>query len=277
MPRPQPHMPPPPLSPPLSPLVPARRGATGRAILAVMLREMGGSHGRVPGGYLWALVQPVGTILLLVALFSAFLRAPPLGESFALFYATGFLPFLLFQEKVSALGPCLRQARPLLAYPALRPLDVLAARAGLVVLTQTLAAALILCGIALWEGGLPAPDPGRLMAAGAMAASLGLGLGVLSCLLVTLAPVWERIWAILSRPLLLVSGVLFLREDLPPPWREAMLWNPLVHITAEARAAFHPAYEAGWTSPPAIVLAGLAMLALGLAGLHGQRGRLAES
>lgn len=250
--------------------------AAGRAILAVMLREIGGSYGRVPGGYVWALVQPVAGVLLLVALFSAFLRSPPLGESFALFYATGFLPFLLFSELSTALGPAIRQARPLLAYPGLVPLHVLSARAALVLLTQTGAGAGVMAGIALWEGGLPPPDLPRLLAAWAMAAMLGLGLGVLSCLLGILAPVWERVWPILARPLLLVSGVLFLREDLPSPWAEAMLWNPLVHVTAEARAAFHPVYEAGWTQPLVVLLLGLALLVPGLAGLIGQRGRLLE-
>jgi capsular polysaccharide transport system permease protein len=48
---------------------------------------------------------------------------------------------------------------------------------------------------------------------------LGLGLGVLNCLLVGLFPLWGQVWAILSRPLFLVAGVIFVMEDLPPGCR----------------------------------------------------------
>ena len=42
-----------------------RRFATPRTILALMLREMSARYGRSPGGYLWALLEPLGAILIL--------------------------------------------------------------------------------------------------------------------------------------------------------------------------------------------------------------------
>ena len=72
------------------------RGA--RAIIALILREMSTTYGRSPGGYLWAILQPVAMIVMLTLAFSVLLRSPSLGTSFLLFYASGFLIMRMFQE-----------------------------------------------------------------------------------------------------------------------------------------------------------------------------------
>ncbi|WP_260008654.1 hypothetical protein [Leisingera sp. M527] len=61
-------------------------------------------YGRTPGGYLWAILEPMAAILFLAIGFSLVIRSPSLG-SFLLFYATGFLPFNLYQS-ISALAYC---------------------------------------------------------------------------------------------------------------------------------------------------------------------------
>jgi capsular polysaccharide transport system permease protein len=71
-----------------------RRGLTaGRVIMALMLREMTTKYGRTPGGYVWAILEPVAMIVVLSFGFSLVMRSPSLGNSFIVFYASGFLPF----------------------------------------------------------------------------------------------------------------------------------------------------------------------------------------
>ena len=67
-----------------------------RTILALILREMSTTYGRSAGGYIWAVLEPAAGIALLAFAFSLALRAPSLGTNFALFYATGYLPFMLY-------------------------------------------------------------------------------------------------------------------------------------------------------------------------------------
>ena len=69
-----------------------------RVLFALVVREMGTRFGRSWGGYLWAIAEPLGGILLLTIAFSLALRTPPLGTNFALFYATGIIPFFLFSN-----------------------------------------------------------------------------------------------------------------------------------------------------------------------------------
>ena len=88
------------LSPPLAP--PAVHGPVRlrwlRVLFALVVREMSTRFGRSWGGYLWAIVEPVGGILLLTFIFSLALRKPPLGTNFALFYASGMVPVLPVQQ-----------------------------------------------------------------------------------------------------------------------------------------------------------------------------------
>ena len=73
-----------------------RRFASLRTIAALMLREMSTTYGRSPGGYIWAVLEPVAGTMLLSLVFSAFLRNPALGSNFPLFYASGIVPFTIF-------------------------------------------------------------------------------------------------------------------------------------------------------------------------------------
>lgn len=75
-----------------------RRFATTRTIMALLLREMTTRYGRSPGGYVWALLEPIGAIMIFAVGFSLLFKNPPLGSSFILFFATGFLPFNLYQN-----------------------------------------------------------------------------------------------------------------------------------------------------------------------------------
>ena len=71
-----------------------KRGWTAaRVIMALMLREMTTKYGRTPGGYLWAILEPIGMIIVLSFGFSLVMRSPSLGNSFIVFYASGFLVF----------------------------------------------------------------------------------------------------------------------------------------------------------------------------------------
>ena len=75
-----------------------RRAAGARAVAALILREMATTYGRSPGGYLWALLDPIAGLLVMTLIFTVMVQSPPLGESFALFYATGFLPFTIYND-----------------------------------------------------------------------------------------------------------------------------------------------------------------------------------
>src|SRR5690554_1518437 len=91
---------------------------TGRTVFALMLREMSTRYGRSLGGYIWAILEPLGGVFVLALAFSMLLRTPSLGNSFILFYATGFVPFTLYQNISNTVARALIFSKTLMQYPA---------------------------------------------------------------------------------------------------------------------------------------------------------------
>lgn len=236
---------------------------TLRTILALMLREMSTSYGRSPGGYLWALLEPIGSITLLSLGFSLVMRSPPLGTNFVLFYATGFLPFSMFLEVSGATARAINYSRPLLHYPAVTWMDAVLARFLLNTLTAMMVGYLVLLGVTLLFETGAVIEIGPILVAVAMAALLGLGVGAMNCVLNGLFSAWPMIWSIFTRPLFLVSGVIILIEGLPAWVRDILWYNPLVHVVGEMRRGFYPMYAADYVSLPYVFGLALGLIALG--------------
>lgn len=232
-----------------------------------MLREMSTTHGRVPGGYLWAVAEPLAGIALLSVIFAIAFQAPALGTSFPLFYATGLLPFLAFTDITGKLAQALNFSRPLFAYPAVGAFDALLARFLLAVLTQLAVASLLLGGILFLSETRAIPDLAVLAQAAGLLAVLSLGVGMMNCLLIGLMPLWQRIWSIAMRPMFLISGVFFTYHAVPLPWREILWWNPLVHVVGLVRRGFYPGYDAAYASPTYLLALGLGVALLAGIGL----------
>ncbi|MEM6609254.1 MAG: ABC transporter permease [Pseudomonadota bacterium] len=233
---------------------------TTRAVFALILREMSVGYGRSAGGYVWAVLEPVLGIFLLTFLFSLAFRSPPLGASFPLFYATGLVPFLFYTELSTKVSHALKFSRKLLVYPAVSFVDAILARFALHAIVQVFVGYIIFTALLIGIDTRAVLDPAAVVLAYAMAAALALGIGAMNCVLVSLLPVWQQIWSIFNRPLFLISCIFFLFEGVPEPLRNALWWNPLVHIVGQMRRAFYPTYDGSYISP--IFVFGLAGLCL---------------
>ncbi|WP_407691906.1 ABC transporter permease [Pseudooceanicola sediminis] len=242
----------------------ARRFGSLRTIAALMLREMATSYGRSPGGYLWAVLEPVAGIALLSAVFSMGFRAPSLGVNFPLFYATGMLPFMMFSHLAAKIAQSIDFSRPLMAYPAVTWLDAVLARFLLNLVTQLMVGQLILAGILVLFRTRAILDFGDILAAYGLAALLGLGVGTLNCLLTGLFPLWVHAWSILMRPMFLISTIFFTFESVPQPWRDMLWYNPLVHVIGLMRRGFYGGYDAAFASPAYVAGLAMALLAAGM-------------
>jgi len=237
---------------------------TLRVVVALILREMTSTYGRTPGGYAWAVLEPVAGVVIMAWIFSLGLRHPALGTNFAIFYATGIMPFWVFTQVSSAVSQSLRYSRQLLSYPRVTVLDALLARFILNVMLQLLISYIIIAGIRLVnDTGTTLVLP-RILLGFAMAAALAAGIGVFNCVLMTAFPLWQSAWSIATRPLMLLSGVIFMIEKVPEPWRGYLEWNPLVHVVAEVRAGFYFGYHPDYVSPAYVFLVSFVAMALGV-------------
>lgn len=250
---------------------PAQRPAritARRSIAALGLREMVTTYGRSPGGWLWAVLEPVAAIALLSFAFSLAFHAPPLGSSFPLFYASGFLPYMLFHDISQKVAASIRFSRPLLGFGAVTYLDTLIARFLLNVLTHLVIISVVLSGILLLSGTGHYIEFHQISIALGGAAALAVGIGTLNCYLFNAFPAWERLWAIGLRPLFIISGVVFLFEDVPADYQSLLVLNPLFHVTGLMRAAIYPTYAPIYINMWFVFGLALATCGLGMLLLH---------
>jgi capsular polysaccharide transport system permease protein len=238
--------------------------ASLRTIAALMLREMSTTYGRSPGGYVWAVAEPALGLALLVVIFSTGFRTPPLGSNFAIFYASGLLPFFTFLTVTNKVGQAINYSRQLLAYPRVTFMDALLARFILACLTQFLVVCIILSAILTTMETRTVIVLPAILSAFAMAAALGLGIGTLNAVLMAYYPIWQSIWSVFTRPLVLVSGVIFLHDRIPEPYREWLSWNPLVHMVGRARTGFYYSYQGEYVDATYVYMVALVCGAVGL-------------
>ena len=246
----------------------ARSFPTLRTISALILREMVTSYGRSPGGYLWAVLEPAAGVALISTIFSLGFKSPPLGTHFGIYYASGLVPFLMFTDLSSKVGSSIRFSKSLLVYPSVTFVDAIIARFTLNALTQLMVAYIVLSFIIV---GLDAPVSiriDRVVLGFSMAMALGLGIGTFNCFLMSMYPLWERIWGIVTRPLLFLSGVIFLHDSIPEPYRSWLEWNPLTHVVGATRSGFYARYDADYVSPLYVFTFSAIALVVGLMFLH---------
>lgn len=240
------------------------RFATLRVIMALVLREMATSYGRSPGGYIWAILSPVAATAFISYIFSLGFRTPRLGDNFPIFFATGILPYNLFNQLSNNVAGAIGFSRALLAYPRVTYIDAIVARLSLAILTQLVVHAIILYGITtIWDT-RTVFYVDRAAMSYAMCITLALGVGLCNCLLFTMYPLYRTVWSVATRPLFLFSGVLMLYETIPDRFKDYFWYNPVMHITGEMRGAFYLQYEAKYVTPTYVFSIAFVLIVAGL-------------
>ncbi|SDX62472.1 capsular polysaccharide transport system permease protein [Litoreibacter albidus] len=237
---------------------------TCRVIFALMMREMSTSYGRSAGGYLWVILEPAAGIALMSIAFGLFLKSPPLGENFALFYATGLLPFVIYTEISGKVSQTIRFSRPLLVYPKVTFIDAVFARFVLNLWAQAIVFCVVMSGI-IWFFDLGvSPNFAAVGMSVFLAAFLGLSVGTLNILLFAFVPVWERVWSVINRPMLLISCIFYTYDGLPKSIRDIIWFNPIVHVVGLMRHALYSEYGAHYVSPSYVFLCCILLWSFGI-------------
>tara|TARA_R100001369_G_scaffold24472_2_gene44922 strand:- start:1631 stop:2437 length:807 start_codon:yes stop_codon:yes gene_type:complete len=249
-----------------SPQKPQLRRRTGmpRTVTALLLREMSTTYGRSALGYLWAILEPVAGVALMSFVFSYAFNSPAIGTNFPLFFATGMLPFTAYTDGAQKISQALRFSRSLLFYPGVTFIDALLARFLMSFMTNIMIVVLVFTGIVVVFDLRLIIDIPAIILGFSMAFALGAGIGTLNCYLLMAFPIWERIWAVLNRPLFIVSCIFFLYDTIPMPYKDWLWWNPIIHIVGAVRRGIYATYDASYVSPLYVFSVSLVCMAAGL-------------
>jgi capsular polysaccharide transport system permease protein len=193
-------------------------------------------------GYLVAVAWPLTHIVVLVAIFTVAGRAAPLGNSVALFIATGVVPFQTFNYLARFMMISLIKSRPLLAFPEVKVLDMLFAAALLEILSACCVVIAFL--VIAWFAGIDAMPRDIVQAAYALGACLllGLGFGLMNSVIALAFPPWFTGYALVIILLWFSSGVYFVPDALPAFARDALAYMPQLQVIEWMRSAYYEGY-----------------------------------
>ena len=91
---------------------------------------------------------------------------------------------------------------------------------------------------------------------------------MVTSVILAFVPMWQHVWSVINRPLVLISGVIYLHDRVPQPYQDYLWWNPLVHVVGQMRRAFYPQYVGEYVTLIYPFAVGLVLIALGLALLN---------
>ena len=216
---------------------------TVRVWVALILRESKTRFGRNKLGFLWALIEPLAYVGMFLVIRGALRDRIPFGQDMALFLVTGILTFRMFMAVTSRGLGAIVSNLALIAYPPVKPLDVIMARVVLETLTMYVIWAITLGLLSIFIEGEVIADHAKLVAALAALTYLSFSFATLNGVLGVLWPTWERIWGLFRFPMFITAGIFFLPVSMPPAMQAVIEWNPVLHAIEWVRTAIYMTYE----------------------------------
>ena len=234
-------------------------------IYALVMRETKTRYGDHKIGFLWAFIEPMTLILVLTAMYKAMGTQEQSGMPMIVFMTTGFLSFMIFRDTMTQLINAISANQSLLAFPQVTTFDVIMARALLELAVLITVLVIILLGASIFGDDIRVENPLGVIAAIGLLWITGLGLGfMVACLAPILPSIKQLMTSVMGRPLLLTSGIFYTSESLPPPIRNLLLHNPLLHMIELMRSSYFYSYESRYASWSYASLSAIFVLAFGL-------------
>lgn len=222
---------------------PEQFGLAVRVWVALIVRESKTRFGRNKLGFVWALIEPLVYVAMFLLIRGALRDRIPFGQDMALFLVSGMLTFRTFMGIVGRGLGAIVSNLALIAYPPVKPLDVIMARVVLEALTMSIVWLITYGLLSMFVEGEIIANHARFAAALAALAYLSLCVATFNGVVAVLWPTWERFWGMFRLPLLILSAVFFVPISMPPALLAIMVWNPILHVVEWVRTAIYLTYE----------------------------------
>ena len=212
-------------------------------IFSLISRELNVRFGRFRLGYAWAILEPVAYIAVLSGIRVLFGRNEMGGVSYPLFFASGIMPYLLFNHILISSMNAVEANRGIFNYQRVKPIDCVIARVVVEVVIYFASTFLIFSAFKFLGYSFTVADLIRYFLALFLLVLLGFGFGLI---LSIIGPLWQdskKVVPILIRPLFFISGIFFVYADMPTAAQSILKWNPLLHAIESIRSALFSGYS----------------------------------
>ena len=174
----------------------------------------------------------------------------------------------IFQHTINVCLQAVDSNFGLFNYQRIRPVDTVLARVLLEAII-TIATGLLLAGILAFLGfHFKMDNPLGFLLALFLLGSVSLGLGLLVSVL-GMTNEFQKIVPILIRPLFFLSGVFFMTDEIPQPYQDYLLLNPILQSIELIRSTMFADYKTPVQGPGYLTTCTLLALFVGLTAYHG--------
>jgi ABC-2 type transport system permease protein/capsular polysaccharide transport system permease protein len=235
-----------------------------RVIGALLIRELLTRYGRNNIGFLWLFVEPAAFILIVTFVWTVIRGVHISNIPIVAFALTGYSSMLMWRYTAGRCIGAIKSNKSLLYHRQVTITDIFVARITLEILAMT--AALVVLSILFYAiGWLTLPeDVLKLLWGWLLLSWLSAGLGLTMGGLSEKADFVGRIWHPISYILMVVSGVAFTVDALPPGMQKVVLWVPMVNAVELIRDGWFGSDFNAHYDVPYLMACNVAMTIIGL-------------
>jgi len=194
-------------------------------------------------GTVWLFAEPLVSVAVLMFIFSV-MRVRSLGGiDIAVWIMVGMLGFFMFRRTAMIAMRAIQMNRPLFNYRQVKPVDAVLVRGVAEGVILLLVALMLLLGAGLIGINVLPSDPLLALSHILVLWFLAMGFGFITSVVVELIPELGEVLNLMMMPLFFLSGVIFPVSAVPTPYREWMLFNPIVHSVEGIRLGFASHYQ----------------------------------
>lgn len=234
-------------------------------IKALFLREIKTRFGKFRLGYMWAALEPMAHMLILLAMLSYVMHRTMPDMSFPVFLINGIIPFFVFSSISNRSIGAIEANQGLFNYRPVKPIDTIIARAILEAFIYAVVYILLMVIVGLVGEDFQVAQVITLILVWVLLVLFSCGIGLIFMVIGKTYPEMQKFLPIIIKPLYFVSCVMFSLNTIPKEYWPYLQWNPLVHAIELSRASVIPGYSSDGVSLGYLAICTLIVLFVGLA------------
>jgi len=234
------------------------------AINALFLREIKTRFGKYRLGYLWAALEPMAHMLIMLAIFGFIMHRTMPDISFPVFLINGIVPFFVFSNITNRSISAIEANQGLFNYRPVKPIDTVIARTILEAMIYAVVYVLLMAIVGLAGEDFDITNLITLVLVWILLLLFSCGIGLIFMVMGKTFPETEKFLPILIKPLYFVSCIMFSLHNIPKDYWPYLLWNPLVHVVELCRESVVPGYISEGASLNYLAICTLVSLFVGL-------------
>jgi len=208
-----------------------------RVVVGLIFRDAAARFGSSPLSYVWTIVEPAVLIAILLVARVYFKNiSPAFGESSVLFLLTGLVSFRATRNVINVGARGISANSKLFEFGAVKPPDTVLARTILEFTIWVVILTIFFTAVReIMQQEIITDFQGFVLAM-LMILYFCIAMAMFNATVGALVPAWRSVWKMMSVPLMVSSGVLYVPAQMPPEMVSFIIWNPFLHCVEGLRS-----------------------------------------